>query len=107
MARITVEDCLEQEPNRFALVLLASRRAKEVLAGAPLLIDSTDNKEVVTALREIATGKVRFMTASEELAAQALPVSPPVVRSQLDELEKLFSDPVPFAASPTSLPTQA
>jgi DNA-directed RNA polymerase subunit omega len=57
MARITVEDCLEKVPNRFELVLASARRAKQLLKGAPPLVD-TDNKEVVTALREIAAAKV-------------------------------------------------
>ena len=59
MARITVEDCLNKVPNRFELVLLGARRAKGLLKGARPLVDS-DNKEVVTALREIASGKVRL-----------------------------------------------
>lgn len=57
MARITVEDCLDKIPNRFQLVLLAARRAKQLLKGARPLVES-DNKEVVSALREIAAGKV-------------------------------------------------
>lgn len=57
MARITVEDCLEQSTNRFELVLLAARRAKQLLKGARPLVES-GNKETVTALREIAAGKV-------------------------------------------------
>lgn len=57
MARITVEDCLEKVGNRFELVLAGARRAKQLLKGAPPLVES-DNKEVVTALREIAAGKV-------------------------------------------------
>ncbi len=57
MARITVEDCLAKIPNRFQLVVVAARRAKELLKGAPPLVRS-ENKEVVTALREIAAGKV-------------------------------------------------
>jgi DNA-directed RNA polymerase subunit omega len=57
MARITVEDCLENVSNRFELVLGGARRAKQLLKGARPLVDS-DNKEVVTALREIAAGKV-------------------------------------------------
>jgi DNA-directed RNA polymerase subunit omega len=57
MARITVEDCLEKIPNRFELVLLGARRAKQLLKGARPLVDS-GNKEVVAALREIADGKV-------------------------------------------------
>ncbi len=57
MARITVEDCLQVIPNRFELVLAGARRAKQLLKGAPPLVES-DNKEVVTALREIAASKV-------------------------------------------------
>ena len=59
MARITVEDCLEQVPNRFELVLLAARRAKQLLKGARPLVES-DNKEIVTALREVAADKARL-----------------------------------------------
>ena len=57
MARITVEDCLARIPNRFQLVIVAARRAKDLLRGARPLVKS-DNKEVVTALREVADGKV-------------------------------------------------
>lgn len=57
MARITVEDCLEMVPNRFSLVLVAAERTKQLLKGATVLVDGDDNKEVVTALREIAAGK--------------------------------------------------
>ncbi len=60
MARITVEDCLENETNRFSLVRLAARRAKQLLAGKPPVTDTRGNKAVVSALREIADGKVRF-----------------------------------------------
>lgn len=59
MARITVEDCLERVPNRFELVLLSARRAKQLLKGARPLVED-DNKEVVTSLREIAADKVRL-----------------------------------------------
>ena len=59
MARITVEDCLERVPNRFELVLLAARRAKQLLKGARPLVES-DNKDIVTALREVAEEKVRI-----------------------------------------------
>ncbi len=59
MARVTVEDCLEQVGNRFALVILAAERARQLSKGArPLL--RCDNKPAVTALREIAEGRVRF-----------------------------------------------
>jgi DNA-directed RNA polymerase subunit omega len=59
MARVTVEDCLEHEENRFALVILAARRTRQLLKGAPTLVLSR-NKPVVTALREIADRKVYF-----------------------------------------------
>jgi DNA-directed RNA polymerase subunit omega len=59
MARITVEDCLLKIPNRFEMVLLGARRAKQLLKGARPLVES-DNKEVVTALREIAAGEVEM-----------------------------------------------
>lgn len=57
MSRITVEDCLEKVDNRFGLVILASKRARQLFKGAKPLIES-DNREVVVALREIAEGKV-------------------------------------------------
>jgi DNA-directed RNA polymerase subunit omega len=65
MARITVEDCLTKETNRFALVSLASKRTKQLLGGAKCLVDSKGNKSVVASLREIAFGAVRFMTEAE------------------------------------------
>ena len=68
MARITVEDCLTQENNRFALVQLASKRTKQLLQGSTAQITDRRNKAVVTALREIADGRVRFMTPEEAQA---------------------------------------
>ncbi|MCB0329127.1 MAG: DNA-directed RNA polymerase subunit omega [Bdellovibrionales bacterium] len=66
MARITVEDCLEREPNRFSLVQLASKRTKQLLSGAKPLVDvRKGNKAVVNSLREIAAGLVRFKTAED------------------------------------------
>jgi len=64
MARITVEDCLAKVPSRFELVVVAARRAKELLQGARPLVRS-ENKEVVTGLREIAAGKVWKVTPEE------------------------------------------
>ena len=60
MARITVEDCLENIPNRFSLILVAAERTKQLLKGEQCLIeDERTNKEVVTALREIAATVVQ------------------------------------------------
>jgi len=61
MARVTVEDCLEQVENRFALVLLAAQRTRQLIKGSEPLVHSADNKEVVSALREIAAGLVKFV----------------------------------------------
>lgn len=58
MARITIEDCLKKEENRFALVHLAAKRVRQLLKGAKPLVNVSKNKEVVVALREIAAGKV-------------------------------------------------
>jgi DNA-directed RNA polymerase subunit omega len=73
MARVTVEDCLERVDNRFALVLLAAKRARQLNKGARPLVESK-NKAPVAALREIASGKVRFnrgvRDALEEIIAR-------------------------------------
>jgi DNA-directed RNA polymerase subunit omega len=61
MARITVEDCLKQIPNRFLLVMVASKRTKQLYKGSQSLIENkSNNKNVVLCLREIAAGKVDF-----------------------------------------------
>jgi len=59
MARITIEDCLEQVENRFALVHLAAQRARQLVKGSSPLVRSK-NKTIVTSLREIAGEKVHF-----------------------------------------------
>jgi DNA-directed RNA polymerase subunit omega len=59
MARITIEDCLENVPNRFSLVHLASQRARQLLKGSSPLVRSK-NKFIVTSLREVAAQKVDF-----------------------------------------------
>jgi len=61
MARITVEDGLKNIPNEFELVLLAAKRARQLIKGGRPLLNS-DDREVVLALREIAAGKVRKRT---------------------------------------------
>ena len=58
MARVTVTDCLEHVENRFQLVLIASKRARQLAMGAKPLVDDDDDKPTVIALREIAEGLV-------------------------------------------------
>jgi len=65
MARVTVEDCLEHEENRFALVVLAAQRTRELMKGAPALVGSK-NRPAVTALREIADERVRWSRPVDE-----------------------------------------
>lgn len=60
MARVTVEDCLKVIDNRFAMVLLAAARTRQLMKGSRPLVDGYKNNEQVTALREIAAQKVRF-----------------------------------------------
>jgi len=79
MARVTVEDCLENVGNRFALVLLAAARSRQLMKGARSLIDGYRNNEQVIALREIAANKVQFDRPVQSVLDASLP-----------ELEKQF-----------------
>ncbi len=58
MARVTVEDCIGKIPNRFELVLVATKRARQIVRGSPLLVPYEKDKATVIALREIADGLV-------------------------------------------------
>ena len=58
MARLTVEDCLEKINNRYDLVLLASKRARQLTLGADPLVEENNDKPTVIALREIAEGVI-------------------------------------------------
>ena len=69
MARVTVEDCLEHEENRFALVILAAKRTRQIMKGAPSLVASK-NRPAVTALREIASQKVHWNRPVHEVVAE-------------------------------------
>lgn len=56
MARITIEDCLEKIPNRFKLVLVATKRSRQIERGARPLVEEENDKPTVLALREVAAG---------------------------------------------------
>lgn len=66
MARITVEDCLDNVDNRFQLVLVATRRARQLALGAEPLVEMENDKPTVLALREIAEGLVTRSILDEE-----------------------------------------
>jgi len=78
MARITVEDCLEHVDNRFDLVLLAARRARQIAQGADPLVPAENDKPTVIALREIAQNLISI-EGMDEMEAQ-------------HEIEKIASD---------------
>ncbi len=72
MARITVEDCLRRIPNTYELVVLATRRARQIYRGDSSQI-KTKNKIIVTSLREIAAGRVSMIYGSDENPAAEIP----------------------------------
>lgn len=61
MARVTVEDCLENVDNRFALVMIAAKRTKQLLDGSKPKVSTRRDKAHVLALREIAEGKIKII----------------------------------------------
>ena len=65
MARVTVEDCVLKVPNRFDLVSLAAKRARDISAGAPLTVERDNDKNPVVALREIAEETVSVESLQE------------------------------------------
>ncbi len=64
MARITIEDCLEKVENRYELIHLATKRVKQLRNGSEPLV-KCKNKDIVTALREIAASKVKHAPKQE------------------------------------------
>ncbi len=71
MARVTVEDCLENVDNRFDLVLLASKRARQIAMGSQPMVPEEGDKPTVIALREIAEGLISHETVAEITAREA------------------------------------
>ena len=99
MARVTVEDCITQIPNRFKLVTLAARRAKAIASGAPLTIDRDNDKDTVVALREIADLTVDLDNLEEDVIQhfqQHLPASSNITEAGIpaDEVDEESGDDV-------------
>lgn len=82
MARITVEDCLDNVDNRFQLVLVATRRARQLALGAEPMVDLENDKPTVLALREIAEGLVTRDILDEEPPLQIEPEAQEESREQ-------------------------
>ena len=67
MARVTVEDCKKIIPNHFELVVLASRRGRDIASGSPVLVERDNDKNAVVALREIGGKKLNVELLRENL----------------------------------------
>ena len=65
MARITVEDCKKQVPNRFMLVNMVAKRVRQIREGSEYLVSSPKNEDIVVALREIAARKITIKLEKE------------------------------------------
>lgn len=84
MARITVEDCLDRVDNRFELVLIAARRARDLALGREALVPWENDKPTVVALRELAEGKLDHLI-KEKYAQPAPPPEAEPVPTTLDD----------------------
>ena len=95
MARLTVEDCLDHVDNRFELVLVASKRARQLSMGAEPLVELENDKPTVLALREIAENKINKSVLEEEVIPQ-------------DDIEamiegELLQSPMPMGSDQTGI----
>jgi DNA-directed RNA polymerase subunit omega len=86
MARVTVEDCILQVPNRFELVLLAAQRARNISRGEEITLDRDNDKNPVVALREIADQTVELPALEQDLIKSLLraPEPEPVEEEVID-----------------------
>ncbi len=89
MARVTVEDCLEHVENRFELVLLASKRTRQLVQGAEALVEWENDKPTVVALREIAEN---LINEEKMEAALAVPAEGEGTEFGEDELAALYTE---------------
>ncbi len=85
MARVTVEDCLEHISNRFELVLLATRRARQLEHGKQPLVDWDNDKPTVVALREIAEGLITKDDLDAQERAERAAAEAEAAASELDD----------------------
>ncbi len=91
MARITVEDCVERIINRFELVLIATKRARQVARGAAPLVEEENDKATVIALREIADGLIDASIMDEEpevVSEEEVVLGSPVADSAAQEIRE-------------------
>jgi len=85
VARITVEDCLRQVPNRFMLVNMVAKRVRQIREGSEYLVNSPKNEDVVVSLREIAAGKLRLGFESDD-------IHPEIEMTAIEEVESMMAE---------------
>lgn len=88
MARVTVEDCIQNVENRFDLVMTAAKRARQIANGAEPLLEEESDKPTVIALREIAEGKVddeKLNKLQAELDARLAAAQAEIRQEPMDE----------------------
>ena len=85
MARITVEDCLNRVDNRFELVLVAARRARDLALGREALVPWENDKPTVVALRELAEGKLEHLLKERPSRLASSTKAPPALPSATED----------------------
>ena len=93
MARVTVEDCLENVENRFELVMVSSKRARQIATeGKEPMVAIENDKPTVLALREIAEGLVDASILNEPTQEQAEALALSAVQEGLEQQEQAFNN---------------
>lgn len=92
MARITVEDCLRNVPNRFLLVNMVAKRVRQIREGSEYLVSAPKNEDIVISLREIAAGKIQLKKndAALEVSTESVGALP---AAGADKNQELDSEP--------------
>jgi len=104
MARITVEDCLKNVDNRFELVLIASKRARQLAQGSSPLVPAENDKPTVIALREIAANLVNSSILGGNKASPKAPVkdtSEEISNEIIAETQSIAEEPAPQETTAT------
>lgn len=103
MARITVTDCLEHVDNRFELVLVATKRARQLILGAEPMVEPDNDKPTVIALREIAEGKIGPSILEEDTTISGLDFDS---NEKLNEMFEVQGDETDGEQTPASQATE-
>lgn len=96
MARVTIEDCLQHVPNRFDLVILASKRARQLIAGAEPLVPVNNDKVTVLALREIASGllDLKSLAKNDLVRHKKVEVEEAIIHASSNEARDLMAEEI-------------